>query len=170
MEFEKLPLKYISYLLNAIIIISFSLLLTDQLTPIDLIDQGLKSFAYMGTMSLCLPAILWNFGVLRSSRYRTVSLLLNSMCLVVIIVLGPLGLIFSQPVWNTQTILYQDPKNPNHRVEFQMQDIGALGYNRRTVEVYDFIYGMIIARPIDTKHLDSSWTKVTIVVDQLKLK
>ncbi len=35
----------------------------------------------------------------------------------------------------TQEILYRSKTDPNHRIEFQMEDVGALGYNRRTVEI-----------------------------------
>ncbi|MEM9391908.1 MAG: hypothetical protein AAGA02_15625 [Bacteroidota bacterium] len=36
--------------------------------------------------------------------------------------------------WRTQTIVYQNMQNRNRTIEFQMQDIGALGYNRRHID------------------------------------
>jgi hypothetical protein len=36
--------------------------------------------------------------------------------------------------WKTQTVIYQHVELPNRTIEFQLQDIGSLGYNSRQVE------------------------------------
>ncbi|MBC7450661.1 MAG: hypothetical protein H7259_04150 [Cytophagales bacterium] len=37
--------------------------------------------------------------------------------------------------WKTQTILYRNKQNHNVRIEFQMEDVGALRYNKRMVRI-----------------------------------
>ena len=50
-------------------------------------------------------------------------------------IVGPLKIIFSTSAWQTKTILYSNGHSSFKTIEFQTQDMGALGYNKRTVEV-----------------------------------
>jgi len=79
--------------------------------------------------------------------------------------------IFSTGAWRTQTILYQNGHFSFKTVEFQMQDIGALGYNKRTVEVFYltplFMITNEIPNDIDKK---VEWVKVDKDVNELELK
>jgi len=79
--------------------------------------------------------------------------------------------IFSTGAWRTQTILYQNGHFSFKTVEYQMQDIGALGYNKRTVEVFYltplFMITNEIPNDIDKK---VEWVKVDKDVNELELK
>ena len=44
-------------------------------------------------------------------------------------------IIYSTGAWQTKTILYKNGHFSFKTIEFQTQDIGAMGYNKRTVEV-----------------------------------
>lgn len=72
--------------------------------------------------------------------------------------------------WRTQAILFENKYNPEIRIEFQMQDVGALGYNRRIVlispqaESYSIEY-------IDTGKVDKGeWIFVNKDINELGLK
>lgn len=88
-----------------------------------------------------------------------------------ILVIGPMKILFSTGTWRTQTILYQNGHLSFKTVEFQMQDIGALGYNRRTVEVIYltplFILTSEVPNDIDKR---VEWVKVDKEINELGLK
>ena len=80
-------------------------------------------------------------------------------------------ILFSTGAWRTQKILYQNGHLSFKTVEFQMQDVGALGYNRRTVEVFYltpfFMTASAVPNDIDKK---VEWVKVDKDVNELGLK
>ena len=80
-------------------------------------------------------------------------------------------ILFSTGAWRTQTILYQNGHLSFKTVEFQMQDIGALGYNKRTVEVFYltpiFMTTSEVSNDIDIR---VEWVKVDKEVNELGLK
>ena len=80
-------------------------------------------------------------------------------------------ILFSTGAWRTQTILYQNGHLSFKTVEFQMQDVGALGYNKRIVEVFYltplFMITSEVPNNIDKK---VEWVKVDKDVNELELK
>jgi hypothetical protein len=72
--------------------------------------------------------------------------------------------------WKTQEILYKSKTNPKDRIEYQMQDMGAFGYDERIVRVkegwlFDSVY------PIDTSKINKSdWIEVNEYVNELGIK
>lgn len=80
-------------------------------------------------------------------------------------------ILFSTGAWRTQTVLYQNGHLNFNTVEFQMQDVGALGYNKRTVEViYLTSFFMItneVPNDIDKK---IEWVRVGKDVNELGIK
>ncbi len=80
-------------------------------------------------------------------------------------------ILFSTSAWRTQTILYQNGHLSFKTVEFQMQDIGALGYNKRTVEVlYLTPFFMITSEVPNDIDKKVEWLKVDKEVNELGLK
>lgn len=72
--------------------------------------------------------------------------------------------------YKTQTIIYRSKRNPNIRIEFQMQDIGAFGYKRRIVKISPG-YFFDSVQDIDLIDFDTlEWMKVNEDVNELKLK
>ena len=80
-------------------------------------------------------------------------------------------IISSSGSWKTQDILYQNKQLTSEKVEFQMQDVGARGYNKRTVEVMYLTDLFMIVSPLD-KNIDkrAGWIKVDENVNELELK
>jgi hypothetical protein len=80
-------------------------------------------------------------------------------------------ILFHSGAWRTQTILYQNSHLSFKTVEFQMQDIGALGYNRRTVEVTYLSPLFMITNEVPS-NIDKrvEWVKIDKDVNELGLK
>ena len=79
--------------------------------------------------------------------------------------------LFSTGAWRTQTILYQNGHLSYKTVEFQMQEVGAFGYNKRTVEVFYLTPLFMITSEVPTgidKRVE--WVKVDKDVNELGLK
>jgi hypothetical protein len=78
--------------------------------------------------------------------------------------------VFALSPWKTQDIVYRHLKNKNCRIEYQMQDVGAFGYNKRIVKVETFLF-IDFTEEIDTTYLDKShWQRVEEYVNELELK
>ncbi|MCB9360641.1 MAG: hypothetical protein H6587_03310 [Flavobacteriales bacterium] len=73
--------------------------------------------------------------------------------------------------WKTQTVYYQNNNFTNRTIEFQMQDIGAFGYNRRTIDKFKLLPFLEWTKEIELKEVDTlNWKKVDIYKNELKLK
>lgn len=78
--------------------------------------------------------------------------------------------LFALSAWKTQEVIFRNKEDQNHRIEFQMQDRGAVGINRRIVEVKTHFF-IDFANKIDTSKIDkSNWQKVDEYVNELGLK
>jgi hypothetical protein len=72
--------------------------------------------------------------------------------------------------YKTQTVMYRSKTNPDIRIEFQMQDIGAFGYNERIIKISPG-YFFDSTQEIDVKEIDTlNWAKVDEYVNELGLK
>lgn len=76
--------------------------------------------------------------------------------------------------WKTQTIVYKNNHLSNRTIEFQLQDKGAFGYNRRTVDRLRLVPFVSWTRRLtqeDLKSIDSlTWDKVDIDLNEQGLK
>lgn|SRR5690554_3805932 len=72
--------------------------------------------------------------------------------------------------WKTQTILYEHGHLKNKTIEFQMQDKGALGFNRRIVEVTRITGFINYVEPIDTSKVTLPWLKVNKDINEIGFK
>lgn len=90
--------------------------------------------------------------------------------LVLLLVLSDLRILFSLSPWKTQEIVYRHRMDRSCRIEYQMQDVGAFGYNRRVVKVESFLF-IDFAEEVDTTQLSKSdWQRVDEYVNELGLK
>ncbi len=72
--------------------------------------------------------------------------------------------------YKTQTILYVHKNNPELSIEFQMKNIGALGYKRRVVKRNKKLF-FKQETVVDTTKMDlSKWKKVNIDKNEMNLK
>jgi hypothetical protein len=158
-------------ILNIIYCLTVVLFLLDGLTSFDIKNQILKSFVYFGFLIGTPTILLWNLFVIKTKTKRIIGTVYPTIFLILIFVVNPMKILFSSGAWRTQTILYQNGHLSFKTVEFQMQDIGALGYNRRTVEVIYltplFILTSEVPNDIDKR---VEWIKVEKDVNELGLK
>uniref|UniRef100_UPI00404B0866 hypothetical protein n=1 Tax=Gelidibacter sp. TaxID=2018083 RepID=UPI00404B0866 len=128
-------INYISIVLNRFFIVLLVLLLVDSFTVIEIKSQIIKSIVYFGLILLCPIVLLFKLWFYKKHKVKTISLLLPIVVLIGIFYIGPTKIIFSSRVWKTKKILFINKENHKNRVEYQTQDMGALGYNKRMVEV-----------------------------------
>lgn len=147
------------------------LFLLDGLTSFDIKNQFLKSFVYFGFLIGTPSILLWNLFSIKTKTNRIIGTVYPTILLGLILVVNPLTIIFSSGAWRTQEILYQSGHLSFKTVEFQMQDIGARGYNKRTVEVIYltplFILTSEVPADIDKR---VEWIRVDKDINELELK
>lgn len=96
------------------------------------------------------------------------TLLVGTMFFGIIFMANPF--LFFGSGYKTQEVIYRYKENPNIRIEFQMEDMGAFGYNRRIVKVTPILFFNNTAK-IDTTQIDQSkWSRVDEYVNKLGLK
>ncbi|MES2140331.1 MAG: hypothetical protein V4511_11550 [Bacteroidota bacterium] len=146
-------------------IISTVLLFLDGLTPLDINNSIIHLtvlFFSISTLTIIVGALLLK---LKSNKFILLTILtVGTLCFV--------KQIFSWGGdWKTQTIIYQNLHLSNRTIEFQMQDIGALGYNKRTIERLRIIPFLDWTEEIDTNKIDTlTWKKVDNEINELGLK
>ncbi len=80
-------------------------------------------------------------------------------------------IIFNSTNWKTQTIIYQNIEADNLTIEYQMQDIGAFGYNKRTVSVNNIIGLFAVIKPIDIDTISkTNWKLLNKHINEIELK
>ena len=142
-------------ILNIIYCFAVLLFLLDCFTGFDIKNQTLKSFVFF-TFLIGTPAIfLWNLFTL-----RIILILYPILFLVLIIIVDPMRILLTTSVWKTITIGYEHKHNSCKTIEYQMQDIGALGFNRREVEVINLTPLFRVARELPNDIDENEWILV----------
>jgi len=91
--------------------------------------------------------------------------------LVVGLLCAAVGFFTQNDNWKTQVILYQNLHLATRTVEFQMQDLGAFGYRKRTVERIKIIPFFDWIKEVRTSQLDKlTWKRLNQDVNELGLK
>jgi hypothetical protein len=163
--------KNISTILNGIFILTILLFVLDGLTSFEIKSQTIKSFTYFGIMVLTPLTLIWNLWAFKTAKWKIVGSAIPTLTLIGILIIGPLKIAFSATAWRTQKVIYQNGHLIFKKVEFQMQNVGAFGYNKRTVEVIYLTDLFMIVSPVE-KDLDRrvEWVKVNKEVNELGLK
>lgn len=160
-----------TYVLNILYGIIILLFFLDGFTGFDIKAQAIKTFVYVGLLVGSPVMLVWNFFVLKAIFKRVIWTLFPAIMLVFMLITNPLKILFSSGSWHTQSILYQSRHSRFKTIEFQMQDIGALGYNERKVEVQYLTPYFMIAKVIpNTAAIGSEWIPVEKDVNELGLK
>lgn len=115
--------------------------------------------------------LFWNLWTFKTSKWKIIGSTIPTLTLIGILIIGPIKIAFSASTWRTQKVIYQNGHLSFKKVEFQMQDVGALGYNKRTVEVIYLTDLFMIVSPVE-KDIDKrvEWVKVYKEVNELGLK
>ena len=105
--------------------------------------------------------LIWNVWQVKTKTRKIIGSILPVLSLIAILIIGPSKIAFSSSAWKTEKILYQNGHLNFKKVELQSQDIGALGYNKRTVEVIYLTDLFMIISPVE-KDIEKrvEWIKV----------
>ncbi|TBN06885.1 hypothetical protein EYD45_03105 [Hyunsoonleella flava] len=82
-------------------------------------------------------------------------------------------ILLNTATWKTQTIELINENYKNHRVEFQMKDIGALGYAKRNAEIYyltDYFYFVLAETHDERNFLGIKWKRIDQNINEIGLK
>lgn len=153
--------RYISILLNGVFILTLLFFTLDGLTSFEIKSQILKSYTYYGSMIVTPIVLIWNVWQVKTKTRKIIGSILPVLSLIGILIIGPSKIAFSSSAWKTEKILYQNGHLNFKKVELQSQDIGALGYNKRTVEVIYLTDLFMIISPVE-KDIEKrvEWIKV----------
>lgn len=158
-------------ILNIIYGLTVVLFLLDSFTSFDIKSQGVKSFVYFGLLIGTPLTLIWNAWIIKTRNGKIVGTVFPTIILTLILFVGPMKLLFSTGAWRTQTILYKNRHLSFKTIEFQMQDVGALDYNKRTVEVFYLTpFFMITSEFPNDIDKRVEWVKVDKEVNELGLK
>ena len=122
-------MKRATLILNVLYCLTVLLFVLDEFTSFDIKNQTLKLFVYFGFLLGAPIMLLWNLF----SR-QILLIVFPILCLILIIAVNPLRIVFQSQAWQTKAIYYEH-RYKSKTIELQWQDIGALGYNKREVEV-----------------------------------
>lgn len=151
--------------LYSLFIISTVIVLLEALTPLT-VDN---SIVYLGLLFIAVSTgILILTKHILSTKKNDVfysSIIITALCCLLMYCLKWGG------DWKTQTIMYQNSEHGNRTIEFQMRDIGALGYKKRIIDRIKIIPFINWIQETTIDNIDTlTWKKVDIDVNAFDLK
>lgn len=144
--------RYISLFLNSIFFLILLLFVLDAFTDFDIKNQAIKSFSYVGIIIITPIVLIWNLWFFKRLKTKTITTIVPLLTLVGILAIHPIKIIFSSASWQTQKVVYQNKHASFQKIEYQIQDVGALGYNKRTVEVTYLTNWFMIVHPVKKQY------------------
>jgi 4-amino-4-deoxy-L-arabinose transferase-like glycosyltransferase len=160
--------KKFGFLIFAIFLFCFFFYLLDKNEILEIKSQNFKSFVYLGLIPLSFFSILFSFFSFNKIKTKFILSFLPTIAIIQILSFGIIKTIYCSSTWKTQTIIYQNKLDKSKKVEFQMMDKGALGYQRRTIEINYFTNWFFISKEFG--NYNSDWEKVTIEINELGMK
>lgn len=160
--------KKFGLLIFAIFVFCYFFYLLDKNEILEIKQQSFKSFVYLGLIPLSFFSILFSFFSFKKMSTRFILSLLPTIAIIQILSFGIVRTVFVSSAWKTQYIVYQNKFDSSKKVEYQMMDIGAFGYRRRTVEVNYITDWFFISK--EKGIYNSDWKKATIEINELGLK
>lgn len=128
---------------------------------------------YFGVLILPIPLLIMEFNANRSLTKPMLRKGIPILTIIGLLYLNPLKLIFNTATWKTQTVELINEKMTNHKVEFQMKDLGAFGYAKRTSEVVylsSYFY-FVWAEKYDNRNFsENKWKRVNQDINEMGLK
>ncbi len=160
----------IGSLLNVLLLLVLVLFFTDTLDSFDIKHQGLKTFVYYGVLILTPFSLVLNYMYFKKARTGLLWTVFSGVAFIGVLLIGPMRIAFASSSWKTQTILYQHLIEYK-RVEFQVRDVGALGYEKRTVKVFYWSDLFMSVSPVDSSvEQNPEWIRVDRTVNESGLK
>lgn len=154
-------IRYTTIFVNICLLLITGLFLLDVFTPFDIVSQRLKSFTYWGFLILSPKLVVWNFLAISSRRLKILGTGWAMVLVPLMLYLGPLKIIFATGAWQSHTVLFQHKHQSNKKIELQRQDLGALGYNWRTVEACYWLTFLVYVEEWDQDQVkNENWQKL----------
>ncbi|NRT17196.1 hypothetical protein HNP99_003577 [Flavobacterium sp. 28A] len=145
-----------------------------------IISTGLIILNRITNLSISSALIYW---FLIFTSYSTFFLLLNEIfkrkyrkaTRIFIIIIGffCVGLFYitNLSFWGTQTIEYLNIADKNISIEYQMRDLGGLGFKTRIIEKTKILPYLNLIKEIDTTKINKSeWERVEIEKNEMNIK
>jgi phosphoglycerol transferase MdoB-like AlkP superfamily enzyme len=132
----------------------------------------LKLLIYYGVAVLPILLLVMEFRKNRNSFRYVFWSVIPILTIVSVVYLNPYKLLFNIEPWKTQTVKFINENDSNRQVEFQMKDIGALGYGRRDVEIYyltSYFYIVLNNEYDEQKYIGNKWTGVDLDINEIEL-
>lgn len=160
--------------LNVFYIVLAVLFITDNFELLEVKTAFLKNFVHFGAI-ISTPILLFlNLAFFRLRKWSIPTGIISFLfCVAFGFVLakrGVLGYLFSTSDWNTQTVHYRHKVQTNRTVEYQMKDVGALGYRSRIVEVFYITPWLMITTELDADPDRLVWSKTDEYLNELGLR
>jgi hypothetical protein len=141
--------------LNGIFFLLFLLFCIDGFTNVDITNQELKSVVYFGILVITPVVLVVNGLFYKQLKPKIKSIVFPFLVFVFMLIIGPKKIVFFSSVWKTNKVLFINKDYQNQRVELQRQDVGALGYNKRTVEVTHITNWFMIIKNSNKKNFQN---------------
>ncbi len=153
-------MKRFNRLVTILLTLILVLFLLDITSLFEIKNEWLKKGIYY-TILLSPLILIWILFTVKTILAKGLSALIPMVAIVLMLFLNPMRILFLSSPWETYKIIYENKYSDFKKVEFQMQDIGALGYNKRTVEVTYVTKMFMIVSPVE-KDIDNSeeWVKI----------
>lgn len=132
-----------------------------------------KALTYYGVLILPIPLLIMEFKTNRSLSKPILRKGIPMLTIIALLYINPIRIIFNTATWKTQTVVLISEKMTDHKVEFQMKDVGALGYAKRTAEVIYFskYFYIVWEKKYDTRNfIAHQWKRVNENVNEMGLK
>ncbi len=149
-----------NWLVNIVLALILVLFLLDVSSLLEIKNEWLKKVIYY-TILLSPIILVWILFAVKTMLAKGISSIVPMVAIVLMLFFNPMRILFLSSPWETYEIIYENKHSDFKKVEFQMQDIGALGYNKRTVEVTYITRMFMIVSPVK-KDIDNSeeWIKI----------
>jgi len=133
----------------------------------------LKEIIYYGILILPIPLLIMEFKANRKLSEPILRKSIPILTIIGLIYLNPLKILFNIATWKTQTVELINENKGNHKVEFQMKDIGALGYAKRNAEVYyltKYFYLVLSENYDERNFIGTDWKRIDKNINEIGLK
>lgn len=133
----------------------------------------LKALIYFGVLNLPIPLIILEFKANRNLSEPILRKAIPILTITGLIYLNPLKIFFHTATWKTQTIVMVNENIGYHKVEFQMKDIGALGYTKRNAKVYyltKYFYLVLSENYDERNFIETDWKRIDENSNEIGLK
>lgn len=154
--------RFCKALFFIIILLLLTIFLFDVFGTLD-VRSGLTRQVFYGLVLVVIPCLTLYYAVkgLFSESKDWLALIVVFASISVAIV-GIIFTLFLAPYgWETYSVVYEHNHLSFKKIEFQMKDVGAKGFQRRTVEVIYLTPLFMIVHPIDEEAVDTlEWRKL----------